>query len=74
METRLKESAALLCTQAHSLDFSDLQAEVSRCRSRIFTILLIFSQFSSIIIGFFFISYSLVTVQHLESFEDNLFE
>ena len=36
METRLKGSDALLCTQALSLNFSDSQAEVSRFRSPIF--------------------------------------
>ena len=38
------------------------------------TVLLIFSKFSSIIMGFIFIRYSLVIVLHLESFKNNLFE
>ena len=42
---------------------------------KFFTVLLIFSKFSSIMIGFLsFISYPLVIVLHLESFESNLFK
>ena len=47
----------------------DLQVEVSR-----FAALLIFSKPSSITIGKLFISYPLVVILHLESFENNLFE
>ena len=53
----------------------DLQTEVSRFRCRIFQYFAYFSKFSLIIIGFYvFLSYPLVIVLHLESFENNLFK
>ena len=52
----------------------DLQGEVSRFRCRIFHCFAIFSKVSSHNRILPFISYPLVTVLHLESSENNLFE
>ena len=52
----------------------DLQVEVSRFRCRIFHWFACFSKLVRLSSGLSFVYYSLVTVMHLEAFENNLFE